>query len=95
MEDLKQNEPQNKAIITETGNLGIWQQIYSREIKENGHQIFRRTKAMQVGSGVVIHTSSTFFLTQGFNLPPNTSEALVFIPGASIKEDAEGNKYIE
>lgn len=95
MENSSQKESQTKAVVTEKGNSRIWQDIYSREIRENGHQIFKRTKAMQVGSGVVIHTTSTFFRTQGLDLSPNTSEALVFIPGATIQSDADGNKFIE
>lgn len=66
------------------GNGDIFKLISKASSQSEGWM--KSTKAMDTGNGVVVQVT-----TQQWD---QVAEALTFVPGATIKEDENGNNYI-
>lgn len=86
------NVAEAKAKISDIkvfGNGDLFQLICKASSESQGWM--KSTKAMQTPHGCVVQVTTQ---QKNIDLTYSVAEALTFVPGVSIKDDENGNKYL-
>lgn len=94
MRDLTAHDPEDAKRkmpdIEVFGDPGAWVLIAKASSKSGGWM--KTTKAMKIGDqSLLVQTETEFHDVRYDNEPPSLSQALTYVPSATLKQDEQGN----